>query len=374
MPQFCQPQPAFDAQQWQQFLQWQEYQKTSQMQQTQFQQTQKHVESPSKEHAGKKKKKPTKMVTDNDEQPTKTSRQKWPQSDEVLLAQAMISTSENPITGNNQNVDAFWSKIEKYYNESQPSILRDAHNLRSHWHMFKSKLNRFNELFLQVKSCYRSGWSDDQYIQEARQLYINDPSNKNSAAFTYEHVWNVVKEHGKYNSATHIHGFQPPKRTKTSSSGAYTSSASDANFGENPEITISLEDIDKEDFEVQLQQVTTTRPIGRDKAKAEAKGKAKLKGKAGIEPSEYDLRKLKLIDEISSTNRAKSEAIEKFEHRIEKFYEIEKKKLEMKQKKIEMQERQILFLDTSNMNPFLRAEHEAMCEQIREKYGYNRHD
>ncbi|KAL8249651.1 hypothetical protein R6Q59_006519 [Mikania micrantha] len=80
--------------------------------------------------------------------------------------------------------------------------------------------------------------------------------------------------------------------------------------------------------------VTTTRPIGRDKAKAKAKGKAKLKGKVGVEPSEYDLRKLKLIDEISSTNRAKSEAIEKFEHRIEKFYEIEKKKLEMKQKKL----------------------------------------
>ncbi|KAL8251638.1 hypothetical protein R6Q59_035331 [Mikania micrantha] len=168
----------------------------------------------------------------------------------------------------------------------------------------------------------------------AQNLYINDPSNKTSAAFTYEHVWNVVKEHGKHNSATHIHGFQPSKRTKTSSSGAYTSSASDANFGENPEITISLEDIDKEDFEVQLQQVTTTRPIGRDKAKAEAKAKAKLKVKAGIEPSEYDLRKLKLIDEISSTNRAKSEAIEKFEHRIDKFYEIEKKKLEMKQKKL----------------------------------------
>ncbi|KAL8216248.1 hypothetical protein R6Q57_023085 [Mikania cordata] len=102
------------------------------MQQTQFQQTQKHVESPSKEKAAKKKKKPTTMVTENDEQPTKMSHQKWTQSDEVLLAQAMISTSENPITGNNQNVDAFWSKIEKYYNESQHSILRDAHNLRSH--------------------------------------------------------------------------------------------------------------------------------------------------------------------------------------------------------------------------------------------------
>ncbi|KAD4585250.1 hypothetical protein E3N88_22851 [Mikania micrantha] len=94
---FSQPQPAFDAQQWQQFLQWQQYQKTSQMHQTQFLPTQEHVESPSKGKATKKMKKPSKMANENDEQPTKTSRQKWPQSDEVLLAQAMISTSENAL-------------------------------------------------------------------------------------------------------------------------------------------------------------------------------------------------------------------------------------------------------------------------------------
>ncbi|XP_076932917.1 glutathione S-transferase T3-like [Bidens hawaiensis] len=273
------------------------------------------------------------MVTEkNDEQPRKTIRQKWPNSDEVLLAQGVISKSVDPIIGNNQTRDAYWSEVEKYYNESEPVIPLDAHNLRSHWHMFKSKVNRFNELYLQVKSRYRGGWSDDQYIQEAKQLYINDPSNKTSAAFAYEHVWNVVKDHRKYNSATHVHGFQPPKRTKN---------------------------VNNEDFEVQVQHVAPTRPIGRDKAKA------KLKGKAGIESSEYDMRKLKLIDEISSTNRAKSESISKFEHRIDKFYEIEEKKLEMKQKKL-------LLLDTTYMNPAQRAEHEAMCAEIREKYGYNR--
>ncbi|XP_022024996.1 glutathione S-transferase T3-like [Helianthus annuus] len=354
MPQF--QQPAFDPQQ---FLQWQQLQQTSQMQQPQFQQTQEDlVESPSK--AKPQKKKPSKMMTQkNDEISTPTSRQKWPQSDEVLLAQGVISTSMNPIIGNNQNAEAYWGKIEKYYNENEPVVPRDAHNLRTHWHMFKCKVNRFNELYLQVKSRYKSGWSDDKYIQEARQLYINDPSNKTSATFTYEHVWNVVKEHGKYNSATHVHGFQPPKRTKSNSSRGYTRSASDANFGQASEFTISLKDVDNEDSEVQVQQVAPTCPTGRNKAKA------KLKGKAGIESSEYDMRKLKLIDEISSTNRAKNEAITKFEHRIDKFYEIEQKKLEMKQKKM-------LLLDTTNMNPDQQAEHEAMCAEIREKYGYNR--
>ncbi|KAL8226164.1 hypothetical protein R6Q57_018721 [Mikania cordata] len=106
----------------------------------------------------------------------------------------------------------------------------------------------------------------------ARQLYINDPSNKTSAAFTYEHAWNVVKEHEQ----------------KLAARGRIRA------------------------LLLMPTLVTTTRPFGRDKAKTEAKAKAKLKGKAGIEPSEYDLRKLKLIDEMSSTNRAKSEAIENF--------------------------------------------------------------
>ncbi|XP_076944613.1 protein ANTAGONIST OF LIKE HETEROCHROMATIN PROTEIN 1-like [Bidens hawaiensis] len=83
------------------------------------------MESPSKAKPQKKKKnkKPSKRVTEkNDEQPTKMSRQKWPNNDEVLLAQGVISSSVDPIIGNNQTGDAYWSEVEKYYNESEPEI------------------------------------------------------------------------------------------------------------------------------------------------------------------------------------------------------------------------------------------------------------
>ncbi|KAD6796270.1 hypothetical protein E3N88_07166 [Mikania micrantha] len=173
-----------------------------------------------------------------------------------------------------------------------------------------------------VKSRYRSGWSDDQYLVEARLLYINDPSNKTSAPFTYEHVWNVIKDHGKYNSATKVHGFQAPKRSKTNNSGGYTSSASDANFGDNPEMFVSIEDGDDEQ---DPPYEPPSRPIGRDKAKA----KAKLKGKAAEESSEYELKKLSLIHDLSLSNKVRIEAIEKFEKRIEKFLELKQKKMEI---------------------------------------------
>ncbi|KAD5507569.1 hypothetical protein E3N88_15272 [Mikania micrantha] len=226
----------------------------------------------------------------------------------------MISISENPIIGNNQTGDAYWNKIETYYNDAPPMVSRDAHNLRSHWHMFKSKVNRFNDLYLQVKSRYRSGWSDNKYHVEARLLYINDPSNKTSAPFTYEHVWNVVKDHGKYNSATKVHGFQAPKRSKTNNSGGYASSDSDANFGDNPKMFVSLEDDDVQEPPYEPPSC----PIGRDKAKA----KVKLKVKATEESSQYELKKLSLIHDLSLSNKVRTEAIEKFEKRIDKFLEL----------------------------------------------------
>ncbi|KAD4585276.1 hypothetical protein E3N88_22877 [Mikania micrantha] len=337
-----------------------------QKQQTQVQVEQHVDESPSKLKAEKKKKK-EKAVIENNEQPSKVNRQKWPQSDEVLLAQAMISIHENPMIGNNQNGDAYWNKIETYYNDAPPVVSRDAHNLRSHWHMFKSKVNKFNDLYLQVKSRYRSGWSNDQYLAEARLLYMNDPFNKTSAPFTYEHVWNVVKDNGKYNSATKVHGFQPPKRSKTNNSGGYTSSASDANFGDNPEMFVSLEDDDDEE---EPPYEPSARPIGRDKAKA----KAKLKGKATEESSEYELKKLSLIHDLTLSNRVRMEAIEKFEKRIDMFYEIERQKMELERKKMEIQERKLLFIDTSYMNSYQLSEYGALCNEIRKKYGYARED
>ncbi|KAL8257938.1 hypothetical protein R6Q59_029979 [Mikania micrantha] len=258
------------------------------------------------------------------------NRQKWPQSDEVLLTQAMILISENPIIGNNQTRDAYWNKIETYYNNAPPM----------------------------VKSHYRTGWLDDQYLVEARLLHINDPANKTSAPFTYEHVWNVVKDHGKYNSATKVHGFQSPKRSKTNNSGGYTSSASDANFGDNPEIFVSLEDGDDEQ---EPPYEPPSRPIGRDKAKA----KAKVKGKAAEESSEYELKKLSLIYYLFLSNKVRTEAIEILKKKIDKFSEL-------KQKKMEIEERKLLFIDTSHMNSFQRAEHEALCNEMRKKYDYAR--
>ncbi|KAI3760692.1 hypothetical protein L1987_51090 [Smallanthus sonchifolius] len=121
-------------------------------------------------------------------------------------------------------------RIADYYNNEGPKVPRIAHNLRSHWHHIKTKVSRFNELYLQAKSRHKSGWSDDQYINEAKLDYTNDHSNKSSNAF-YEHVWRVMKDCPKHDSSSKVHGHQAPKRQKSYSTGEYTGSTNTPEFG-----------------------------------------------------------------------------------------------------------------------------------------------
>ncbi|KAI3695180.1 hypothetical protein L1987_78169 [Smallanthus sonchifolius] len=163
---------------------------------------------------------------------------KWPPSDEVLLTKGYIFISEDPIIGNNHNNAEYWGRIADYYNKEGPKVPRIAHNLRSHWHHIKTKVSMFNELYLQAKPRYKSGWSDDQYINEAKLDYTNDPSNKSSNAFAYEHVWRVMKDCPKHDSSSKVHGHQAPKRQKSNSTWEYTGNTNTPEFG------ISLDDDD----------------------------------------------------------------------------------------------------------------------------------
>ncbi|KAI3681183.1 hypothetical protein L6452_35968 [Arctium lappa] len=65
----------------------------------------------------------------------------------------------------------------------------------------------------------RSGWSDDQVKDAARKLYYST-YKKN---FKYEHAWAIIKDEPKWRggSINDVH----TKRTKTDSSGSFTSSS-----------------------------------------------------------------------------------------------------------------------------------------------------
>ncbi|KAI3694982.1 hypothetical protein L1987_77969 [Smallanthus sonchifolius] len=89
------------------------------------------------------------------------------------------------------------------------------------------------------------------------------------------------------------------------------------------EFGISLDD---DDDDIQAEQEPPSRPMGRDKTKAMRRDKAKVKGKA-MSSSDYEAKKLSLVEELAETNRVKKQTIEQFDQKNDKFYELEQRKI-----------------------------------------------
>ncbi|KAK9055158.1 hypothetical protein SSX86_026240 [Deinandra increscens subsp. villosa] len=268
---------------------------------------------------------------------TKASRTKWPHSDEVLMAEAIYECSTDSVIATNQNTHDFWFRVQQHYSSSNPKVPRDQNNLKAHWHMVKSKVARFNELYLSVKSSYSSGWSDDMWLLEARQRFNADQDT----IFKYEHIWNKVKDKLKYNSVEACAANEGPKRNK-SNKGGYTSSHSSTNFGEN-EFNFHLDDDNVGGIPEEQQpprnedepphSTVPTRPPGRKAAKAAAKEK-KNKGTAGSSSTE------------ESRNRFYSNltsAVESRQEYLDQLLAIEKNKMKLKYYKL-------VNMDTSHLS------------------------
>ncbi|KAI3741299.1 hypothetical protein L1987_58971 [Smallanthus sonchifolius] len=66
--------------------------------------------------------------------------------------------------------------------------------------------------------------------------------------------------------------------------------------------------------------------MGRDKAKSMGRDKAESKGKATCS-SDYEAKKLSLVEELAETYRVNKQEIEQFDQKIDKFYELEHRKI-----------------------------------------------
>ncbi|XP_062119110.1 uncharacterized protein LOC133832840 [Humulus lupulus] len=77
----------------------------------------------------------------------------------------------------------------------------------------------FNGCYKRVQQAHHNGWSDEQILENAHQLYKSENNNSN---FLLVDCWRLLKDEPKWNTI-----YQPKggKRTKVSESGAFTSSS-----------------------------------------------------------------------------------------------------------------------------------------------------
>ncbi|KAJ0593301.1 hypothetical protein HanHA300_Chr03g0095471 [Helianthus annuus] len=208
--------------------------------------------------------------------------------------------------------------------------------------MFKSKVNRFNDLYIRnKKNNTKSGMSDEMLLWAVREEYVADrKNNATGQQFQYEHVWRVVKDHKKLSGPIKVYGAQPPKRTKIASTDEYTSvgTPSDAHttaFDLNTDTSLSMEDygisldddvhvygVDDENV-VHVEVEPTQRPTRKDKAKAKAKDKVKRNAKAG---SSYQEKKEELLDRLNETLSLEQQAIGDWRIHMTDYLEFKEKK------------------------------------------------
>jgi hypothetical protein len=156
----------------------------------------------------------------------------------LLQASAWLNISKDPIHGNDKKSDSFWGQITEEYNKNnQPDRIRDTNQLKIHWSRLSKTINEFNGYWNSVMKMNKSGYSDNQILEEAQQMY----QNKHSKRFQLVHWWNILRNEPKW--CTH---------------------AAQSEKEKNKSIDVDATD-DKD----------VPRPMGREAAKAERKGKRK---------------------------------------------------------------------------------------------------
>ncbi|XP_062088761.1 uncharacterized protein LOC133795323 [Humulus lupulus] len=129
------------------------------------------------------------VVLHNEDESRHKGKVKWGKEATILLISGWFNTSKDAIVGNDQTSTHFWARIAEYNNTNQ-----------------KGEQARTG-----------SGWSDEQILENAHQLYKSENNNSN---FLLVDCWRLLKDEPKWNTMYQPKGGQ---RTKVLESGAFTS-------------------------------------------------------------------------------------------------------------------------------------------------------
>ena len=96
----------------------------------------------------------------------------WEKEEDEALSRAWVAASEDSITGIGQKASKFWSRVFEIYVELIPDGKdRTSTACTARWGTINQDVTKFCGLYSQVTSIAKSGWTDDKYLEEARELF-----------------------------------------------------------------------------------------------------------------------------------------------------------------------------------------------------------
>ncbi|PNX54585.1 glutathione S-transferase t2-like protein [Trifolium pratense] len=252
----------------------------------------------------------------------KKQRVRFLEEEDKLVIQTWLNVSKDSVVGNDQKSDCFWGRIKDRYNNYRGSLIaREWSTLKSRWHLLNKHCQWFCGSYKLAVANKKSGQSETDIMDEARKLFAQVHHQR----FTMEHAWRLLKDEPKWKGQEMNNS---SKRSKTSSTGTYSSTS-------NPENPIDCSEYNS--------ATQTDRPLGQKAAKRKGKGKetsstTPIVDLTGMENASE--KKLVVYGKIAEARLAES---------IPMLYEI-------------------LMKDKSTMNDEQRREHEEICRSIKEKY------
>jgi len=112
--------------------------------------------------------------------------------EERQLTRSVLSVSQHPITGNQQNNDAFWQHILAHFNANKPCDERLVRSLKSKWGQIKHDIAKFISVHLAIKRLKPTCTSLGEIILLAKELYSS--KHLKNLDFTFEHCWVLVRD------------------------------------------------------------------------------------------------------------------------------------------------------------------------------------
>lgn len=116
--------------------------------------------------------------------------------DECLTRQWCKATL-NEVRGNYQDEGKYWSKVAECYNQAmsvQKFPYRSIDSLQARWRKLNHNCTKFNGIYMQLKRLQKSGFTEDDYVNEAKKLYQSEVHS----VFNSIGCWMIIKDHPKW--------------------------------------------------------------------------------------------------------------------------------------------------------------------------------
>jgi hypothetical protein len=122
--------------------------------------------------------------------------------EDVNLTKAFVNVSTDPTRGTNQTADDFWNKVHVCFGDFMIKDNKELYEMQgravsSLRDRFQRKIGKetaiFNKHYARAKSLEKSGWSNDDYLVEAKKLYLEDTKKEFEYAPCLPILWNFPR-------------------------------------------------------------------------------------------------------------------------------------------------------------------------------------